>query len=160
MPLRGVEEAAFEVHREVQIVEGRRFENGKNELIVGRGAAMSFKGLEVGNQLQIGLNQWTVVGQFTAEGGVSESELWTGTPVLQQAYRRGTSYQSVLARLESGAAFDRFKAWLAADPRLNVKVGAPNRLLCGTIPINLQFNYRFGVFNCFVNGYWGYFRGP
>ena len=122
VPLRGVEEAAFEVHREVQIVEGRRFENGKNELIVGRGAAMSFKGLEVGNQLQIGLNQWTVVGQFTAEGGVSESELWTGTPVLQQAYRRGTSYQSVLARLESGAAFDRFKAWLAADPRLNVKV--------------------------------------
>src|SRR5690606_3223727 len=38
VPLRGVEAAAFAVRDNIKIIEGRNFEPGKNELIVGRGA--------------------------------------------------------------------------------------------------------------------------
>jgi putative ABC transport system permease protein len=69
-----------------------------------------------------GQNEWQVVGIFAADGALWESELWTDVGVLQPAYQRGASYQSVVARLESEAAFDRFKNALTTDPRLEVKV--------------------------------------
>jgi len=122
VPLRGVEPAAFQVRNGIEIVQGRRFEWGRNEVIAGAGAALEFEGLDVGSQLQVGKNAWTVVGVFTENGGISESEIWTDAAVLQPAYRRGNSFQSVYARLDSPDAFQEFKDRLTTDPRLNVKV--------------------------------------
>lgn len=122
VPLRGVERPAFEVRRDLEIIEGRRFEWGRNEVIAGIGAALEFEGLGVGSQLQVGRNAWTVVGMFTENGGISESEIWTDAAVLQPAYRRGNSFQAVYARLDSADAFQDFKDRLTTDPRLNVKV--------------------------------------
>ncbi len=120
--LRGVQNAAFTVRDDVRVIEGRRFVPGRNELIVGRGAAIEFAGLEVGATLHAGLTTWKIVGVFTARGGSAESELWGDAFALQTAYQRGNSYQSVLARLDSPASFLAFKEALSRDPRLNVKV--------------------------------------
>jgi putative ABC transport system permease protein len=122
VPLRGVEPAAFAVRPKVRIVEGRTFAEGRNEVIAGRAAAGQFAGLDVGNQLRWGENTWEVVGIFTADDSIYESEVWTDARVLQPAYRRGNSFQSVYARLESEDAFQRFKDALTADPRLDVNV--------------------------------------
>ena len=73
VPLRGVEQAAFKVRDNVRIVEGRMFEWGKNEIIVGTGAAKEFAGLTVGSTLKVGKIQWPVVGRFEANGGMAES---------------------------------------------------------------------------------------
>jgi putative ABC transport system permease protein len=120
VPLRGVTPKVFDVKTEVRIVEGRRFTPGTNEIIVGRAAHGQFAGLDVGSQVKWGQNRWTVVGIFEANGSVAESEIWCDARVLQPAYRRGNSFQSVYVRLESPAAFDRFKDALTTDPRLNV----------------------------------------
>jgi putative ABC transport system permease protein len=122
VPLRGVEPAAFEVRPKVRIVEGAAFRPGRNEVIVGRAAAREFAGLDVGNRLSWGENEWQVVGVFAAEDSVYESEIWTDVRVLQPAYRRGSGFQSVYARLESPDSFQRFKDALTADPRLDVDV--------------------------------------
>ena len=61
---------------------------------------------------------------FTANGSVAESEIWCDARVLQGAYRRGNSYQSVLARLDSPASLDTFKNWLTTNPQLNVRSSA------------------------------------
>lgn len=122
VPLRGVSGGAFAVHNNVQIIEGRRFQPGCNEVIVGAAAAHEFAGLECGSELKIGRNIWKVVGIFSASGGLSESEIWTDAVVLQSAYNRGNSFQSVHMQLESPEAFDNFKSYLTSDPRLNVKV--------------------------------------
>jgi putative ABC transport system permease protein len=122
VPLRGVEQAAFHVRENVKIIQGRSFEWGKNEVIVGVGAAQEFSGLEVGRKLQVGRNEWQVVGIFSAGGGTAESEIWTDASVLQGAYHRGNSFQSVYAKLNSPEAFQQFKDALTTDPRLNVKV--------------------------------------
>ena len=122
VPLRGVQEAAFGVRENVQIVEGRTFEWGRNEIIAGRSAAGQFAGLEVGTEMRWGDNTWTVVGIFEADGTIAESEIWCDAGVLQPAYRRGSSFQAVYARLESEEAFDTFKDALTTDPRLNVDV--------------------------------------
>jgi putative ABC transport system permease protein len=121
VPLRGVQQAAFAVRKSFHIIEGRNFAPGKNEVVVGLGAAKEFAGLDVGKTLHFGENQWEVVGVFADGGSLSESEIWCDVGVLQPAYRR-QGFQSVHLRLESAAAYDRFKDALTADPRLDISV--------------------------------------
>jgi len=79
-------------------------------------------GLDLGSAFRTGQNTWNVVGIFEANGGVAESEVWSDARVLQPAYQRGNSYQSVYARLESPDTINTFKDALTADPRLSVVV--------------------------------------
>jgi putative ABC transport system permease protein len=123
VPLRGVSSAAASsLRQDFEITEGRMFTPGTFEVIVGRGAASQFAGLEVGQTLQSGATGWVVVGHFRDRGSIAESEIWTDATVMQGVYNRGTSYQSVRARLTSPQAFQAFKDTLTTDPRLNVRV--------------------------------------
>ena len=122
VPMRGVENAAWHARENMKIVEGRMFDWGKNEVIVGRGAAREFAGLEVGSIMKVGRYEWPVVGTFTANGGAAESEIWTDAKMLQDAYHRGDSFQSVYVRLNSPGAFPQFKDSLTSNPQLSVKV--------------------------------------
>ena len=118
--LRGVGPKAWELRPDVQIVEGRKFEPGLRELVVGKGAQAQFAGLEVGRQIELGNQMWTVVGQF-ASGDSHESELWADAEVVGSSYNR-SSYQSVTVRLAGQSGFDQLKGALAADPRLKLDV--------------------------------------
>ena len=123
VPLRGVDpEMVYPVRGQVNMVAGRPFEAGRNEVVVGRAAAVQFAGLELGDQLDVGEGKWVVVGHFDTGGTVSDSEIWCDAKVLQPAYRRGSSYQSVHARLTHAEDFTAFKDGLTSDPRLDVKV--------------------------------------
>ena len=122
VPMRGIEPATLQVRSEAQIVEGRMLQFGTNEIIVGRAASRQFAGLSVGSQVKAGQVTWTVVGIFDSGGTVSETELWADARVLQGAYRRGNSYQSVLARLDSPQSYGAFKDWLTSNPQLNISV--------------------------------------
>jgi putative ABC transport system permease protein len=122
VPMRGVKPAAFAVRPGLQIIEGRTFGWGRNEVIVGRGAHSEFRNTDLGTQLKLGQNTWTVVGIFTAKGGISESELWADADVLAPAYHRQNTYQTGVVRLASAGSFQQFKDALTADPRLSVKV--------------------------------------
>lgn len=122
VPLRGVDTAAFDVRGNIQMIQGTRFEPGKNEIIVGAGAAREFAGLNLGHELRVGQNTWKVVGIFTANGGVGESEIWADGAVLRSAYKREENYQSVYVRLSSGGAFQAYKDALTTNPQIKVKV--------------------------------------
>lgn len=122
VPFRGIEPNAPAVRGDVKIVAGRMFERGRNEVIAGVAAAREFAGLDVGQTLKLGKTEWHVVGLFSAGGGMAESELWTDTTVLQEAYQRGDSFQSVYARLETAGKFQEFKDALTSNPQLKVKV--------------------------------------
>lgn len=122
VPFRGIQGGAFDVRDGVSIAEGRMFEEGRNELIVGRAAQQEFAGLDVGSTIRFGQTEWTVTGVFEAGGSVSESELWTDVRVLQNAYRRGNSFQSVRVRLEDAASLASLEQALADDPRIDADV--------------------------------------
>src|SRR5215472_3759838 len=120
VPLRGVSPEAFKLHDRLKIVEGRNFQFGQNEIIAGKAATRQFVGLTVGRTLKWGENTWTLVGIFEDGGSIAESELWCDVKVLQPAYRRGNSYQSVYARLASTNAFTQLKDSLTSNPQLQV----------------------------------------
>jgi putative ABC transport system permease protein len=131
VPMRGIEPAGMPLREEVSIVEGRMFQFGTNEVIVGRGAAGQFMHLNVGETIVSGQNRWQVVGVFEADGAVAETEVWCDARTLQGAYRRGNSYQSVLARLESADSFDMLRDWLTSNPQLNVMIRRENEYYAG-----------------------------
>jgi putative ABC transport system permease protein len=122
VPLRGVEQTAFDVRDEVKIVEGRNFQPGRNEVIVGRSAQLQFAGLDIGSELAFGQNRWRVVGIFEADGSIAESEIWSDAAVLAPAYKRGSSYQNAVVRLASPGSFNTFKDALTSDPRVSLKI--------------------------------------
>lgn len=119
--LRGVSDQAWAVRPNLKIVEGRKFTPGMRELIVGKGAARQFAGLEPGHEIRLGSQLWTVVGVF-ASGDAMDSEVWGDAGVVADTYRRGSSRASVTVKLANPAAFDAFKATLEANPQLKVDV--------------------------------------
>ncbi len=122
VPFRGVQPGAFDVRDRVELIEGRMFEPGKNEIVVGRAAQQEFLGLDVGSTIRFGQTDWRIVGTFTDGGSVSESELWTDVRVLQNSYRRGNSFQSVRVKLADENSLGVLDETLEQDPRIDVDV--------------------------------------
>jgi len=122
VPMRGIEPLGMALRPEASVIDGRMFRFGTNEVVAGRGAHGQFVNLNVGDTIVSGQNRWDVVGVFEADGSVAETEVWCDVRTLQGAYRRGNTYQSLLAQLESVDTYDTFRDWLTANPQLNVSI--------------------------------------
>jgi putative ABC transport system permease protein len=131
VPMRGIEPSAMRIRDEVSLTEGRMFQFGTNEVIVGRMAKSQFMHTNVGDTIVSGQNRWPVVGVFEADGGVAETEIWTDARTLQGAYQRGNTFQIALARLESLDSLTMFRDWLTANPQLSVMVRRENEYYAG-----------------------------
>jgi putative ABC transport system permease protein len=120
---RGVSPAAFEVHREVRLLEGRYPRSG--EVIVGRLAAHAIgveEGvLKPGSVLRFEGTDLTVAGIFEAPGTVMESEIWMDRSDLMALVVRD-ALSCVVVRLESAAGFA--EADLFAKQRLDLELVA------------------------------------
>jgi putative ABC transport system permease protein len=121
--IRGVSKNVLEIRNKVKIVEGRMFQAGLDEVVVGKNANVSYSGLTVGNTISLGNVQWKVVGVFDAGGSSFDSEVWCDGHLLGPAYNRpDTFFQSVTAHLTSPGALQQLKDSATSDPRLNVDV--------------------------------------
>jgi putative ABC transport system permease protein len=121
--VRGVSADALKVRRNVHIKEGRFFQPGLNELIVGRNVPSTYAGLNLGDTVRFGGGNWAVVGIFDAGGSAFDSEVWCDAHVLSQVYKRPeNSFSSITVRLTSPAALTQLKDSLLSDPRMQVQV--------------------------------------
>jgi putative ABC transport system permease protein len=118
--VRGIEPKGMKLRPQLKIVEGRMFETGKRELIVGAGVARQFDGARVGQTLRFRGSEWTVVGQF-ASGDANDSELWCDVEVAQTTFNR-QGYSSIRAALDGPNGLKTLQDALNADPRLAVDV--------------------------------------
>jgi len=153
VPLRGVQAKALAVRGAgLKIVEGRMLAPGTSEVIVGRAAAREFTGLDLGATNRWGKNDWKVVGIFDAQGTVAETEIWADVAVLQPAYNRGSFYQSVRARLDSPASFQKFKDALTTDPGLDVQVQRESEYLASQSQLLSQIVNGLGTIIALLMG--------
>jgi putative ABC transport system permease protein len=120
LPLRGIGKEGAAVRRGIKIVEGRMFNPGANEIVVGRALLREFQGLEIGQTVAFATSRWTVVGVFEANGSVFESEIWADLPVVQSLFNRNNIFQTV--RVQSAAALEALQRFVEADPRLKLDV--------------------------------------
>lgn len=119
LPMRGVGLQAPHLRGQFELSAGRMFEPGTNEIIVGEAVLDAFEGFQLGQTIRLGPNEWQIVGLFTTGGSVFESEIWADIGVVQNLYQRGSSLQSIRARLTSPEAISELEAFAADDPRIN-----------------------------------------
>jgi len=121
--IRGVSPNVLTVRRNVKVIQGRMFQPGLSELVVGRYATNSYSGLMIGNHVRFGGGEWTIVGIFDAGGSAFDSEVWCDGRVLDDVYKRPNNiFQSATVHLSSPDAFQSFKDAASKDPRLDVDV--------------------------------------
>lgn len=121
--LRGVSKNVLDIRNKFKMIEGRMFQPGLTEVIVGKNANISYAGLTVGNTISLGNLKWKVVGVFDAGGSAFDSEIWCDGHLLGPAYNRpDTFFQSVTVHLASPDSLPQLKDSLTSDPRLNVDV--------------------------------------
>jgi putative ABC transport system permease protein len=99
------------------------FAPGISELIVGKNASKTYRGLTLGNVVDFAGGRWTVVGVFDAGGSAFDSEVWCDSHILNEIMKRPANiFQSVTVHLQSPDSFQTLKDSLTTDPRLNVDV--------------------------------------
>jgi putative ABC transport system permease protein len=147
--VRGIGPKGMKLRPQVRISEGRLFETGKRELIVGRGVTQQFEA-RVGQTLRFRGSDWTVVGVFES-GDANESELWCDVEVAQTSFNR-QGFSSVRAVLDGANGMTTFKDALTADPRLSVDVQTEQEYYSGQTK---QFRATIGVLAGIVTGIMG-----
>jgi len=121
--VRGVSPNVLRIRTFVKMSEGRMFQPGLSELIVGKNATKTYSGLKLGDTIALGGGSWKVVGVFDAGGSAFDSEVWCDSKILNEVLKRPDNiFQSVTVHLTSPAAFQQFKDSIVADPRLNLDV--------------------------------------
>ena len=121
--VRGVSQETLKVRPNIKMIQGRMFQPGLAELVIGKNVASTYEGLEFGKPTKFGGGTWNVVGVFDAGGSAFDSEVWADSRVLNQVYKRPDNiFQSATVRLTSPAALNQLKDSLTADPRLTVEV--------------------------------------
>ena len=116
--VRGIGQEAFILRPQVHIIEGRNFQPGAREVIVGSSIAKNFLGAAVGNTVTFGGDSWTIVGRFEAGGSGFDSEMWGDNDQLQSAFNRQGGYSTVTFKLDQSDAFNAFSAAFSNEPRL------------------------------------------
>lgn len=116
--VRGVSPTVNELRPQMKITEGRNFNWGTRELIVGKSIAKKFKGAEIGHQIKFAGDNWTIVGLFTTEGSGFDSELWGDALQLLNAFNRGNNVSTITLKLDNASNFEKFKKAFESDRRL------------------------------------------
>lgn len=121
LSLRGSSPDAFAVRPRVRLVQGRLWQPGTTEVIVGSQVAKQFPEARLSETLRFGRREWTVVGIFEAQGSGFDSEVWGDAEQMMTTFHR-TVFSSMTVRLADPAGLPAFKARLERDPRFKVSV--------------------------------------
>lgn len=120
MIVRGVGPKAFALRPEFNLVEGRLFEPGTRELIVGRSAQAQFNGLDVGATVSMQDGPWQIVGAFETRGNLLEGQLLGDSETIMAA-RNMNGFGSVSVRLDSPESFAAFAEAVTANPEFELE---------------------------------------
>ncbi|MEZ5354367.1 MAG: ABC transporter permease [Bryobacteraceae bacterium] len=118
--LRGLTATGFAMRENARIVEGRMFQPGRREVVVGRGVANRYPMARLGSKLSFGRGQWEVVGVMDAGRSAANSELFCDLAQIASDQNRETTLSSVLLRATDEVARQALINDLVDDPRLNV----------------------------------------
>ena len=117
--VRGVSDKAFELRRNIKVIEGQRFASGQSEICVGSKLQGRFNNVNVGSTLRFANRDWKVVCRFTADGSSFESEIWGENEQFLNVFR-GNAFQDVAFRLKDPRGFEDAKRAFLAEQRIQI----------------------------------------
>jgi putative ABC transport system permease protein len=139
--LRGVGTKGVMLQPGLHLVAGRMFRPGTHELMAGIRAEDQFKDMGIGSKVILPNGEWPIVGTY-ATGDLMDGQLIGDAETLMPALRH-KAYTTVVARLQSPAAFAAFRSALTRNPALAVDVW---RLPDWNSKVSKDFNAFLHVF--------------
>jgi ABC-type lipoprotein release transport system permease subunit len=119
--VRGTHPEAFSLRPQVRLTQGRQWQPGTTEIVIGTQIMQRFLPNGLGSSLRIGKREWLVVGILDAQGTAFDTEIWGDADQLMAAYGRD-SYSSLTVRLAQASVFEQIERTIGADPRLLLQV--------------------------------------
>ncbi len=119
--VRGLDPVGIKMRDEVILREGRWFDTGKREAVVGSGTHGVRAGTSVGDKIPFGRGEWEVVGVFSAGRSAFNSEIWVDANLAGTDLGRGSARSSILVRAEGEAAAAALGNIVADDQRLGLE---------------------------------------
>jgi putative ABC transport system permease protein len=119
--LRAVTPRAFEVRGGIDVVEGRTFTPGLDEVMVGRKLLARIEGLEVGGTVKYQQKSFDIVGIFESQGGAFESEIWGDFDTLGAIFQRGAGSNSLVVRMKDPASIPELDRWIRDQPQMQLQ---------------------------------------
>ncbi len=118
LTVRGVSQNAFVIRPQFKLAEGRTFNPGAREVIVGSSVAKNFVGMSIGSTVKFGGDMWTVVGRYDGGGSGFDSEVWGDADQLMDAFNRRGGYSTMTFKLDDPKSYSAFVAAFNREPRL------------------------------------------
>ena len=157
--VRGVDPIGRQL-RDIHVVDGRWFQPGRREVVVGRSVASRYPEAHLGRQIRFGKGLWTVVGVMDAGQSAFNSEIWGDLNQITSDFNRQDTASSVLLRAADAAAVPALINSLNDDRRLNVtamreqtyydnqtNAGAPLQILGIFVSIIMAVGSSFAAMN-------------
>jgi ABC-type lipoprotein release transport system permease subunit len=119
--LRAVTPRAFEVRGGIDIVAGRRFTPGLDEVMVGRGLTKRIEGMHLGGVVKYQHKEFKIVGVFASRGGAFESEIWGDFDTFGAIFQRGAGSNSLVVRMKDPADIPALDRWIRSQPQMQLQ---------------------------------------
>lgn len=116
--VRGISTGAFALRPQVTLAEGRWFQAGSYEIVVGNKIHEQFNNTEIGSSVQIGSKQWMIVGVIDGGKTGFASEIWTDADIIMNEFNRGTTFSSYTFKLKNAEDFEAIKTKMETEQRL------------------------------------------
>jgi ABC-type lipoprotein release transport system permease subunit len=118
--VRGITPAGWEIRDGVRVMEGRRFQPGRREAVVGKGIVKRYPAARLGGKLSFGRGDWDVVGVLDAGMSASNGEVFVDLNQLASDQRRDEALSSVLLRVNDEVALQALRNDLTTDRRFTL----------------------------------------
>ncbi len=158
--VRGLTTTGFAMREDVRIAEGRMFQPGRREVVVGKGLAKRYPKASIGSKLDFGRGDWDVVGVMDGGRSAANSEIFCDLAQLASDQNREAGLSSALIRATDRASMQALMNDLSEDRRLNVDAvseksyyeaqtvsAAPIRLLGTFVAIIMAIGSSFAAMN-------------
>jgi ABC-type lipoprotein release transport system permease subunit len=119
--LRAVQPKTFDVRGGVNLVEGRRFTTGLDEVIVGKKLQGRIQGMRLGGTVKYQRKDFKIVGIFESNGGAFESEIWGDRDTIGAIFQRGAGASAVVLRMKDGADIPALDRWIKSNPQMKLQ---------------------------------------
>jgi len=100
--------------------QGRWFQAGQREIVVGKAIAKRYPGAQMGKSLRFGRGEWAIVGVMDGGQTSVNSEIWGDLNQISSDYNRSEGLSSALLRATDEGAVEALINSLNDDRRLNV----------------------------------------
>ena len=118
--VRGLSAGGVEMRPGLRLIQGRMFQPGRREIIVGQNMAERYPALQLGRTLRFGRGDWEVVGVFDAGRSAAGNEIWADLNQVSADYNRSEVLSSALLRATDPVAVQALINDLQSDRRFNV----------------------------------------